>query len=162
MASGIQGQATDLVEEGFYGVRQGHEGKHPPDDPGGSLHPHLPVVLLRAIEASTAVQGMTIASNSSDFPLVYANEAFLLMTGYSAAEVLDRNCRFLQGRGTDPGSIAAMSQALSTGCDIRVVLKNYRCDGSEFWNEVSISPLRHPVTGNVTHFIGTQTERPGP
>jgi PAS domain S-box-containing protein len=118
----------------------------------------LPDVLLRALAATVAPEGITIASCSGDLPLVYANEAFLRMTGYQPGDILGRNCRFLQGPDTDAATLAVIHRALAAAEAVRVVLRNYRRDGSPFWNELSISPVRHATTGAVTHFIGTQTE----
>lgn len=122
----------------------------------------LPHVLLRAVAATVAPQGMTIATNAGDRPLVYANEAFLRMTGFTPQDILGRNCRFLQGPDTDAAQIDRVSRALTAGESVTVVLRNYRRDGSSFWNQVSISPVRNPDSGEITHFIGTQTEAPGP
>ena len=104
-----------------------------------------------------AAPGVTIAANAPDLPLVYANDAFIDLTGYPVGDVLGRNCRFLQGAGTDPRDIATLSRALRTGRDVSVVLRNYRRDGSEFVNKVSVSPIRDPA-GQVTHYIGTQID----
>jgi diguanylate cyclase (GGDEF)-like protein/PAS domain S-box-containing protein len=115
----------------------------------------LPQVLLRAVDA--AAHGITIAENADDHPLVYVNSAFVRMTGYPMEQILGRNCGFLQGADTDPGSIAAIGQALQDGDAITVVLLNYRRDGTPFWNEVSICTVRDD-TGRVTHFVGTQID----
>lgn len=108
--------------------------------------------------------GITIAGNGPGLPLVYANDAFSELTGYQVGDVLGRNCKFLQGTGTDPRVIATLSRALHSGRDISVVLQNYRSDGSAFLNAVSISPIRNPVN-QITHYIGTQidvTQRKSP
>ena len=115
----------------------------------------LPHVLLRAVAA--AVHGITIAEASTDRKLVYVNDAFVRITGYPAGEVLGRNCRFLQGSGTDPSKIAVIRAALDSGRDETQVLLNLRKDGTPFWNEVSISAVRNPV-GQITHYIGTQID----
>ena len=120
-------------------------------------------MLLRAV--NNAPYGVTIAANSGDRPLVYANEAFLRLTGYPSDQVLGRNCRFLQGPQTDSADTAAIVDSLNTGRDISRVILNYRRYGTAFFNEVTISAVRHPATGEVTHFLGTQTEmtdHPGP
>ncbi|MET0862903.1 MAG: diguanylate cyclase [Nakamurella sp.] len=115
----------------------------------------LPHVLLRAVAA--AVHGITIGEASPERKLVYVNDAFARMTGYPPDEVLGRNCRFLQGAGTDSGKIARIRQALDTGRDVSEVLLNYRKDGTSFWNEVSISAVRN-AKAQITHFIGTQID----
>ena len=101
--------------------------------------------------------GVTIAVSTGVRPFIYANDAFTTLTGYPREMVLGRNCRFLQGPDTDPSDVAKLRQALRSGTDVSVVLRNYRKDGSQFWNEVSISPLLGP-TGQVTHWVGTQIE----
>lgn len=115
----------------------------------------LPQLTARAV--ATASPGITIADNSPDQPLVYANHAFSVLTGYPLGDVLGRNCRFLQGADIDLQKTAILSRALHTGREASVVLRNYRSDGSRFWNEVSVSPIRNP-SNQITHFIGTQTD----
>lgn len=118
----------------------------------------LPAVLLRAVAASGAVQGITIASNTDDLPLVYANSSFQRLTGYVPSEILGRNCRFLQGPETDRADVARLAAALARQEDVSAVIRNYRSDGRPFWNRLSISPIRDPHSGAVTHFIGTQVD----
>jgi PAS domain S-box-containing protein len=112
---------------------------------------------LTARAVATASPGITIADNSPDQPLVYANHAFSVLTGYPIDVALGRNCRFLQGAETDRQNTAILSRALRAGREASVVLRNYRSDGSLFWNEVSVSPIRNP-SNQITHFIGTQTD----
>jgi diguanylate cyclase (GGDEF)-like protein/PAS domain S-box-containing protein len=88
---------------------------------------------------------------------VYVNTAFLRMTGYAEAEVLGRNCRFLQGRDTDMSQVHPIRRRILAGRDVQVVLLNYRRDGSAFWNEVRISAVRD-VFGEITHYIGSQVD----
>lgn len=118
----------------------------------------LPVVLLRAVAACGAVQGITIASNADDLPLVYANESFQRLTGYAPADILGRNCRFLQGPETDRAEVARLADGMHRHRDVSVVIRNYRRDGTAFWNRVSVSPIRDPQDGRVTHFVGTQVD----
>jgi len=88
-----------------------------------------------------------------DCPVIYCNPAFTAMTGYGLEEVIGHNCRFLQGPGTDRTQVERLRNSLAEMSAVQVVLKNYRKDGSEFWNEVAISPVRDQ-DGRVTHFIG--------
>jgi len=90
-------------------------------------------------------------------PLTWVNPAFTATTGYPYEEAVGRNCRFLQGEGTDAVQVAALHAALQTGRDGRVVLLNYRKDGTAFWNEVAVSPVRD-AAGALTHFLGVQTD----
>jgi PAS domain S-box-containing protein len=92
-----------------------------------------------------------------DNPLVFVNPAFERTTGYSAQEVLGRNCRFLQGRDTDPGAVARLRAAIAAEQHAVVVLLNHRKDGTAFWNEVSVSPV-YDATGTLTHFVGIQAD----
>ncbi|ACV81120.1 PAS domain-containing protein [Nakamurella multipartita] len=128
-------------------------------DSGGQLpSAGLPGVLVRAIAATQAVQGITIARNTDDAPLVYANESFQRMTGYAPEEILGHNCRFLQGPDTDRAQVRRLHEAIRRHTDISVIIRNYRRDGSWFWNKVSISPIHEPGSDEVTHFIGTQID----
>jgi len=88
-----------------------------------------------------------------DYPVVYVNPAFEKLTGYTAAEALERNCRFLQRPEGQEEEKAALHQALAEAKPCTVVIQNYRKDGSMFWNQLSVSPIRD-ANGEVTHFIG--------
>lgn len=88
-----------------------------------------------------------------DYPIIYCNRHFLSMTGYSHAEVLGRNCRFLQGEGTNPASIAQIRQSLAQGDAVTTEILNYRKNGQSFWNRLSISPVKGP-DGVITHYVG--------
>lgn len=110
--------------------------------------------LERSVEAS--VNGVVIAdATQPGLPIVYANQAFTEMTGYEQAEVLGRNCRFLQGEGTDSDAVEKIRQRLSEQRDVHVTLRNYRKDGSLFWNDLYIAPVRSP-DAQLTHFVGVQ------
>lgn len=90
-----------------------------------------------------------------DNPIVYVNAAFETATGYGAAAAVGRNCRFLQGEGTDPASIRRLREAVAEGREISIDLLNYRADGTPFWNRLLIAPLRDPA-GAVQYFAGIQ------
>jgi len=110
----------------------------------------------RALAATSC--GIVISDTRTvDHPIVYCNPAFVQITGYSAEEVIGRNCRFLQGPDTDPEAIEQLRQSIRTGEECHVVLKNYRKDGTPFWNDLTISPVRD-ASGTLTHFIGVQTD----
>lgn len=110
----------------------------------------------RALEATA--EGVVIADCTQEgMPIIYVNSGFTAMTGYSAQEVLGRNCRFLQGAGTDPQAKEAIRQAITGRQPCSVEILNYRKDGSPFWNRLSITPVRDGL-GQVTHFIGIQTD----
>lgn len=92
-----------------------------------------------------------------DDPLVWVNPAFTETTGYSFEESVGRNCRFLQGPNTDPTVVAEISRCLNEGLPFITTLLNYRKDGTRFWNELSVSPVRSG-DGTVTHFVGVQAD----
>ena len=110
----------------------------------------------RALAASA--EGITIAdARLPDNPLIYANAGFERLTGYSVADVLGRNCRFLQGPGTDPSILETLRTAIRERREVTVQLLNYRKDRTPFWNRLSITPVKDD-SGTVTHFIGVQSD----
>ncbi len=112
-------------------------------------------LIERAIDEAPI--GITIAdARRPDNPLIYLNDAFERLTGYPPDDTLGTNCRFLQGENTAPEPVAAMREAIESEEPVSVELRNYRRDGTEFWNEVTIAPLHDD--GEVTHFVGFQTD----
>lgn len=110
----------------------------------------------RAIAASS--NGIVITDpNQTDDPIIYVNSAFASMTGYSAQETLGRNCRFLQGTEREQPALEELRAALRDGRRCKVVLRNYKKDGTLFWNELSISPVRDNE-GRLVNFIGVQED----
>ncbi|QVL29848.1 PAS domain S-box protein [Telmatocola sphagniphila] len=114
------------------------------------------ISLGRAVSAST--QGILITDNTlPENPITYVSPAFERLTGFSLQEALGRNCRFLQGKDTDPASVAVMRQTIKSQTSCNIEILNYRKDGTAFWNAVFISPIRDEA-GRVTNFIGVQTD----
>ena len=112
--------------------------------------------LERAVEA--ARNGIVITDPSQpDNPIIYANPAFSEMTGYGQEEILGHNCRFLQGVDGNQKEIAEIRAAIAEGRSLMTVLRNYRKDGSLFWNELSIAPV-HDDNGVVVNYIGVQND----
>ncbi|MBS3804140.1 MAG: EAL domain-containing protein [Oleiphilaceae bacterium] len=113
-------------------------------------------LMRRSLEASS--NGIVIVDAiAPDMPIVYINPTFEQITGYTSAEVIGWNCRFLQGQESDQPGVADIRHALSRNEDIRLVLKNFRKDGTPFWNDLYISPVPDE-NGAVTHFIGIQND----
>ncbi|WP_380681241.1 PAS domain-containing protein [Salinigranum sp. GCM10025319] len=109
----------------------------------------------RAIDA--APFGIILTDPSlPDNGIVYANEEFERLTGYTEAEILGENCRFLQGPETDPEPVAAMREAIAAAEPVTVELRNYRKDGTPFWNRVTIAPIRDD--GEVANYVGFQRD----
>lgn len=110
----------------------------------------------RAIAASS--NGIVITDpNQPDDPIIYVNPAFERMTGYPAQETLGRNCRFLQGTEREQPALEELRTALRDGHQCKVILRNYKKDGTLFWNELSISPVRD-TEGKLVNFIGVQED----
>src|SRR5690554_5464962 len=116
-------------------------------------------LLQRCIEASS--NGMVVAdAQADDMPLVYVNPTFERITGYTAAEVLGRNCRFLQGDPPDDSNTLALEtihRGLANGEEVSVMLRNYRKDGTPFWNDLYLSPIRNQ-RNEITHYVGVQND----
>lgn len=109
---------------------------------------------LRTQALESSQNGFVISRASGDQEIVYANQAFYDITGYSEDEVIGSNCRFLQGEDTDPEAVREISEAVRTGKGCQVTLKNYRKDGQAFWNSLMISPVKTDLGGDSGYFIG--------
>ncbi|CAM9719624.1 unnamed protein product, partial [Phaeothamnion confervicola] len=92
-----------------------------------------------------------------DNPIVYASQGFLKLTGYTMDKVIGRNCRFLQGPGTDQRAVDIIRRGIADGRDTSVCLLNYQADGTPFWNQFFIAALRD-AAGKVVNFVGVQCE----
>jgi PAS domain S-box-containing protein len=102
--------------------------------------------------------GITVSNPSlPDNPVIYANAAFERITGYPVAEVVGRNCRFLQGEDTDPETVARMRRAVDNWEPVTVEVRNYRRNGEEFWNQVTIAPI-YDENGEPSHYVGFQQD----
>ncbi|PXX70503.1 PAS domain S-box-containing protein [Pseudomonas sp. LAMO17WK12:I10] len=117
------------------------------------INAHL---LQLVINASN--DGIVVAEQEGeDNIIIYVNPAFERLTGYSADEVLYQDCRFLQSGDRDQPGIPLIRQALDSGQPCRQVLRNYRKDGSHFWNELSITPVFNE-SDQLTYFVGVQKD----
>ena len=92
-----------------------------------------------------------------DNPIVFANGAFLDLTGYKHEEVMGRNCRFLQGPGTDRATVAELRKAVDEQRAVAVDLLNYKADGSPFWNALFFGPI-FDQDGQILYFFASQMD----
>ncbi|GGL64119.1 PAS domain-containing protein [Halocalculus aciditolerans] len=122
----------------------------------GEESPTVTPLKTRAMDEAPV--GITISDYTRPGnPLVYANAAFERITGYDVVNTLGRNCRFLQSADTDPDAVAEFREAIRANEGTTVELRNERADGEEFWNAVTIAPLRD-ATGEVTNWVGFQQD----
>jgi diguanylate cyclase (GGDEF)-like protein/PAS domain S-box-containing protein len=109
--------------------------------------------VFRAV-LDSAPEGIVVcAAGGADNPVVYVNAAFERLTGYGARELLGTDLRRLQGSDREQEGRSRLRQALDQGVAARALLRNYRKDGSQFWNEVFLEPVRDQA-GTLTHFVG--------
>ncbi|SHE37380.1 PAS domain S-box-containing protein [Modicisalibacter ilicicola DSM 19980] len=113
-------------------------------------------LLERIVDASA--DGIVVAEQEGDDTiLIYVNQGFERLTGYSTDEILYRDCRFLQKNDRDQPGLDNIRQAIAEQRPCREVLRNYRKDGSLFWNELSITPV-FDEQDQLTYFIGVQKD----
>lgn len=123
---------------------------------GGKGFPRVSEDLKNVL--STFQQTFVVSdATKPDYPIMYASAGFFKMTGYTSKEVIGRNCRFLQGSGTDPEDVAQLREALQKNTSYCGRLLNYKKDGTPFWNLLTIAPIKDE-TGKVLKFIGMQVE----
>lgn len=114
----------------------------------------IPFVLSQILD--TVVTGITLSDpDQPDNPVVYANAAFEMITGYEQDEIIGRNCRFLQGEDRDQPEIERIREALRTDEPVTVTLRNYKKDGTLFYNRFSIRPL-FDRDGQLIYYLGVQ------
>ena len=99
-------------------------------------------------------EGIVICdATAADHPVVFVNTAFAQLCGYPVATLMGSNLRILQGTDRDQDGRVRLAEALLKGLPARVLVRNYRPDGSLFWNECVVQPVRSGK-GELTHFIG--------
>lgn len=114
---------------------------------------HLNRRIFRSVTSGISVSSATLP----DMPLVYVNPAFEVMTGYCIEEIEGKNCRFLQGENREQPGLTLVREALREQHEVIAILRNYRKDGTPFWNELALSPIRNRE-GLLTHFVGIQKD----
>ena len=113
-------------------------------------------LLQLVVDASS--DGIVVAEQEGDDNiLIYANKAFTRLTGYANEEILYRDCRFLQGDDRQQPAVDVIRQSIARGEHSRQILRNYRKDGSVFWNELSITPVRNEAN-KLMYYIGIQKD----
>ncbi|MFI8747319.1 PAS domain-containing protein [Pseudomonas sp. NPDC077186] len=113
-------------------------------------------LLQLVIDASN--DGIVVAEQEGDDNiLIYANPAFERLTGYASEDILYQDCRFLQGDDRNQPGLEAIRQAVKTQQPCRQIIRNYRKDGSAFWNELSITPVFNEGD-QLTYYIGIQKD----
>ena len=112
-------------------------------------------ILIQSIEHSNLAH--TISSITGDMELIFVNQAFLDTTGYERDEVIGRNCRFLQGPGTDPETVKIIRQFISAFKTIDIEILNYKKDGTPFWNHLRMSPV-YDENKNPIAYMGVQSD----
>lgn len=117
-----------------------------------SERPEIVDRLLAVMDAVTIAD-----ARQPDQPILHVNQRFLDLTGYELNEVIGRNCRFLQGRDTDPVTRAQIAKALAANQPITVEILNYTKDGRRFWNELSIEPVLDQ-NGEASLYIAHQRD----
>lgn len=90
-----------------------------------------------------------------DNPIVFASPGFYELTGYTREQVLGRNCRFLQGPGTDPKAVDVIRTAVANGTDASTCILNYKADGTPFWNQFFVAALRDS-DNCIVNYVGVQ------
>lgn len=112
-------------------------------------------VLFEQAMAQTRMAVCLADPGRDDMPIVFVNRAFVTLTGYEEDDVLGQNCRFLQGPGTDPETVAKVRRALAEEDVIVVEMLNYRKDGTPFWNALHLGPI-YGDTGELIYYFGSQ------
>ena len=113
-------------------------------------------LLQRMVDASQ--DGIVVAEQEGeDNILIYVNKSFETLTGYSRDDILYQDCRFLQAGDRDQIGLQLIREAIASGLPTRQILRNYRKDGSHFWNELSITPVFNEAD-QLTYFIGVQKD----
>jgi len=122
--------------------------------------PHIDQLDIRLFAAAVnaSSNGVVITDHSQpDEPIIYCNRAFEQLTGYSKEEIIGHNCRFLQDSDRTQEQRGILREAINKGEHCQVEIRNYKKDGSMIWNELMISPVKHP-DGHITHYIGIQND----
>ncbi|MBW6527253.1 PAS domain-containing protein [Sphingomonas sp. RHCKR7] len=147
------------------------------DDPSRASPPLLPREPDAAVRAAVAAFAARLAQGDPwvaafdesitamaisdptlpDNPLLYVNRAFEALTGFAAAELVGRNCRFMQGPLTDPAEVTRLREAIARCERVEVDLLNHRRDGAPFWNRLTVAPV-YDARGAPRYFVSSQLD----
>jgi PAS domain S-box-containing protein len=122
----------------------------------GSIAEHRDDIFFAAIE-TTRMPMLVTDPRKPDNPIVFANRAFLSMSGYATEEIMGHNCRFLQGPDTDRATVAAVREAIRDRREISTEILNYRKDGTSFWNALYVSPV-YNQNKELVYFFASQLD----
>lgn len=149
--------AKKIVEEVTSTVESAEPLK--PQGPKGSAPKSFPRVALDLATTVERIQQNFVICDPTlpDCPIVFASDAFLDLTEYKREEVLGRNCRFLQGPGTDPETVTQIRDAIKTGLEVTVRILNYTKTGRPFWNMFTLAPMSD-ADGTTRFFVGVQVD----
>ena len=112
-------------------------------------------VIGRAVEDALPNGVMIVDPRLPGCPITFCNKGFTELTGYTSQEIVGKNCRFLQGESTDKQKVQEIRDAIENKQAITTILRNYKKDGAEFWNELTISPITD-TAGNLNYYLGLQ------
>lgn len=137
--------------------RRVFENRHPSTDGAGAFDSlSMPVDLLFDQAMNQSRMAVCFADpRQDDMPIIFANNAFEAMTGYSREEVIGQNCRFLQGPESDPETVRQIRECLENETTAVFEVLNYRKDGTPFWNALHIGPI-YDETGALRFYYGSQ------
>lgn len=121
-------------------------------DPGSERGLESPSDVFAAALRGARTAMLITDPRRDDNPIVFVNDAFVTLTGYSWDEAVGRNCRFLQGPETDRETVARIRRAVGAGEGVEADILNYRRDGAPFWNALAVSPVRDGSGGLVAFF----------
>nr|AML77443.1 putative LOV domain-containing protein [Volvox globator] len=152
-------EKAEGVEPGAASAAAAAAGTGKPQGVRGAAPKSFPRVALDLATTVERIQQNFVISDPTlpDCPIVFASDAFLELTGYDREDVLGRNCRFLQGPGTDLGTVDQIRDAIRTGTEITVRILNYTKPGRPFWNMFTMAPMRDQ-DGSVRFFVGVQVD----
>eukprot|EP00542_Grammatophora_oceanica_P020038 CAMPEP_0194027730 /NCGR_PEP_ID=MMETSP0009_2-20130614/1815_1 /TAXON_ID=210454 /ORGANISM="Grammatophora oceanica, Strain CCMP 410" /LENGTH=580 /DNA_ID=CAMNT_0038666887 /DNA_START=599 /DNA_END=2341 /DNA_ORIENTATION=+ len=141
-------------DEGFMNPGQAKSG-----DKEGKKEASLVKSDFSLMESLTSGQQNFVLSDPRlpDNPIVYASPGFYTLTGYTQEQVLGRNCRFLQGPGTDPRAVDIIRTSIANGSDATTCILNYKADGTPFWNQFFVAALRDS-DNCIVNYVGVQCE----